>query len=396
MRLEITSVTVEAVRGPHPGFPDGDRQRQVRPLSIYAAHRPTRLQPPARPPQHLESLYLYIATDGGPIGCYGPIDDEAAWPIVDELAGFLIGEDALAVTTVWDKLARLDRHSRHGQYKIAMSAVDNALWDLRGKAFDAPVWQLLGGSGRDVIPAYASTLGTPLDASVVDTVARELKDAGFWGQKWFFADGPGDGDEGLARNVDLARQLRASLGDTYSIMFDAFHGWDLGYARAWVDRVRDLRPTWLEEPLPPDHYPAFVELHRSTGQALSTGEHLYDRAEVLPYLDDGAISVLQCDPEWCGGVTELVRMCAVAEPFGVAVIPHGHGLHSALHVVASQSPGVCPSVEYLIRIMPNRHHFEVDPPAPVDGSIALPDEPGFGITIDDTKITSRETLTRRR
>jgi L-rhamnonate dehydratase len=94
-------------------------------------------------------------------------------------------------------------------------------------------------------------------------------------------------------------------------------------------------------------------------------------------------------------VTELVRICALAETFGVPVIPHGHGLHSALHVVASQSPVACPKVEYLKRTMPNRHHFEVAPPTPENGSFALPQGPGFGISLDEGKIDEREVLTAR-
>jgi L-rhamnonate dehydratase len=130
-------------------------------------------------------------------------------------------------------------------------------------------------------------------------------------------------------------------------------------------------------------------LGRSTTVPLAAGEHLYDRREVLHYLQQRAVSVLQVDPEWCGGVTELVRMCALAETFGVPLIPHGHGLHAAIHVVASQSPGTCPMVEYLFRLMPRRYHFELDPPAPRDGAFALPGRPGFGIELDDSKIESR-------
>jgi L-alanine-DL-glutamate epimerase-like enolase superfamily enzyme len=345
-------------------------------------------------PAELSSLYLRIDTDQGISGFYGPIDYEAAWPILDRYADFLIGQDALAGTIIWDKLERLDRHARHGHLKIAISAIDNALWDLRGKVYDAPVWQLLGGASRDRIPAYVSTLGTSLEPEAVAATAAELKAAGFDGQKWFFADGPGDGPDGLTRNVDLARTVRETVGPDFPIMFDAFMGWDLGYARAWVDRVRDLRPTWLEEVFLPNRVDAFVELHRSTGQPLSAGEHLYDRPDVLPFLQAGALAVVQCDPEWCGGVTELVRICALADSFTVPVIPHGHGLHAALHVVASQSPATCPKVEYLYRIMPNRHHFEANPLTPDGGSFGLPQRPGFGIELDESKITARELLRR--
>jgi L-alanine-DL-glutamate epimerase-like enolase superfamily enzyme len=85
-------------------------------------------------------------------------------------------------------------------------------------------------------------------------------------------------------------------------------------------------------------------------------------------------------------------MAALAETFGVALIPHGHGIHSALHVIAAQSPEVCPKAEYLLRHMPFRHHFELDAPAPVDGAFALPTRPGFGIRIDEAKVQRDEVL----
>jgi L-rhamnonate dehydratase len=388
-QLKITAVEVLAVQGEPPASPPGPVQRHVMPLHRYDEHRP----PPARAagpaPARIETLYLRIGTDQGAEGFYGPIDREAAWPIVDRLAGFLAGLDPLAGSIVWDKLQRSDRHARHGYLKLAISAIDNALWDLRGRVYDAPVWQLLGGPARPRIPVYASTLGVALEPGTIEETARQLAGAGFAGQKWFMANGPGDGPAGLRADLDLAERVRDAAGPGAVIMFDAFMGWDLAYATSWARAAAPLGPAWLEEPFPPSQPAAFAELHRRADVPLSAGEHLYDRADVLPFLRDGTLAVLQTDPEWCGGVTELVRICALAETFGVPVIPHGHGLHAALHVVASQSPATCPMAEYLLRIMPGRHHFELAPPAPVDGHIELPRRPGFGIELDDRKIERR-------
>jgi L-rhamnonate dehydratase len=391
--LTISAVEVQAVRGPRPAPPPGPPQSQVKLLHVYPEHRPDAQAARSAPPDWTQSLYLRIGTELGIEGLYGPIDREAAWSIVDMYADFLVGQDALAGNILWDKLYRFDRHTRHGHLKIALSALDNALWDLRGKVYEAPVWRLLGGSGRARIPAYASTLGTSLEPNVVTSVAQQVAKEGFAAQKWFLAHGPGEGWEGMRANIELAETVRDVLGPGAEIMFDVFMGWDLNYARTWAQEVERLRPRWLEEPFSPTQYAAFAELHRSTRVPLATGEHLYDRADVLPYLNDGLLSVLQTDPEWCGGVTELVRICALAETFGVQVIPHGHGLHAALHVVASQSPAVCPLVEYLMRSMPNRHHFEVAPPTPVDGAFELPSRPGFGIELDRSKIDSITTWT---
>jgi L-alanine-DL-glutamate epimerase-like enolase superfamily enzyme len=366
-------------------------QVQIRQLYLYPEHRPPARRPPdpAAVPDWTQSLYLRIGTDTDAEGFYGPIDREAAWPIVDMLAGFLIGQDPLAGTIMWDKLQRYDRHARHGHLKIAISAVDNALWDLRGKVFGAPVWQLLGGPSRTSIPAYASTLGTSLEPDAAQEFARQTAKEGYAGQKWFMAHGPGDGPEGLERDIEVAERVRGALGPSAMLMFDAFMGWDLAYATSFARAVEPLRPAWLEEPFPASARASFAELRRRTSVPLSAGEHLYDRDDVLPFLREGLLGVLQTDPEWCGGVTELVRICALAETFGVPVIPHGHALHAALHVVASQSPAVCPMAEYLMRSMPDRYHFEVSPPAPAGGHFELPRRPGFGIELDDAKIDSR-------
>lgn len=385
--VTIIDVGIEAVRGLRPPASVWPRQEQVKPSDLYPDSAVRARSGPE--PTDLELLYLTIACDNGVTGRYGPIDPEAAWPIRRWLGASLTGADPLAGSTLWDRLQRADRHSRHGHLKMAISALDNALWDVRGRTFDAPVWQLLGGGGRPPLPAYASTLWTAHDPDTVEQVARGVAAEGFVGQKWFLAYGPAAGAAGLARNVELVERVRAALGDEAMTMFDAWTGWDLTYARDWARRVEHLRPAWLEEAFPPSHDMLFTELARTTTVPLATGEHLYDRREVLTYLRSGAVSFLQMDPEWCGGVTDLVRMCALADTFGIPVVPHGHGLHAAIHVIASQSPATCPMVEYLMHIMPTRHHFEIDPPAPRGGTFVPPQRPGFGIELDPEKIASR-------
>lgn len=391
-RLIIRAVEIEVVRGSIPPAEHANQQ-QVRAIDIYDEHR--HAVAPAPPTSDIESLYLHIGCEGGVDGLYGPVDRAAAWPIVDSLADVLVGQDALAGTIVWDKLSRFDRHSRQGLLKMAISAIDNALWDVRGNAFGAPVWQLLGGASRSRIPAYASTLGFSHEGGAVESAARELAAEGYAGQKWFFAHGPAEGWEGLRRNIELIERLRDVLGPGVDLMFDAWMGWDLSYARSWAQAVEQLRPRWLEEPFALSHDALFAELHRATSIPLAAGEHLYDRRQVLQYLEQGCLSVLQMDPEWCGGVTDLSRMCAIAETFGIPVVPHGHRMHAALHVVASQSPETCPLLEYLLHLMPRVHHFELDPPRPRGGYVDLPTAPGFGIRLDPAKIESRETWIRR-
>ena len=392
--LHIKRIEVQQVRGRHPGVLAGDHQRQVQAIDIYKDEcTPFRTQEAkVAMPDELISYYMRIATDGGVDGFYGPIDRADGELAMTTFGKLLMGQDALATSQLWDKMERYNRHSRHGLLKMAISAVDNTLWDLKGRAYGAPVWQVLGGGSRPRIPAYGSMLGTPLDEATIRERSAAVQKEGYSGQKWFFEHGPGSGPVGLEASVRLVEILRETVGPNEPLMFDAFHGWDLPFARAWAQRVAHLHVTWLEETFLPNRHSAFGELHRSTGIPLATGEHVYDRQEVLDLIADGTLVALQCDPEWCGGVTELTRICAVAETYGVPVIPHGHGVHAAVHVVASQSPEVCPKAEYLIRNMPTRHHFELKPLTPVGGAFDLPTGPGFGIELDESKISKTEII----
>ena len=276
---------------------------------------------------------------------------------------------------------------------MAISAVDNALWDLRGRYYNVPVYRLLGGPTRPSVEAYASCSGFSHQPEDVRSRARSLKEEGFRYEKWFLAHGPGDGAAGMAKNVELVKTLRETLGDEIEIMFDSFQGWDLNYAIAWAKQVERYHPYWMEESFPADKINVFAQLRRSTSIPVASGEHIYNRWEAHRYLQAGALSVLQSDPEWCGGASELVKICAIASLYDVRVIPHGHSLHAALHVVASQSPLTCPMVEYLITKMSTYYWAEKHPLKVEKGRIALPERPGFGIELDPSRVEKQTQVT---
>ena len=331
-------------------------------------------------------LYLKIHAGEDLAGLYGPIDNEAAMFVDRFFKQQLIGQDPLAYEAYWDKMFRASRHSRGSHYLIGLSAIDNALWDLRGRFFGLPVYRLLGGD-RSSVRAYASCLGFSQEPSALQAKARELKQEGYRHQKWFVRDrGPSFGPEGVEEDVKVVRLLREAVGDDVDLMFDAFWKWDLQYALAWTRRAEAYHPRWIEEPFQTANLDAFIELSRETSIPVATGEHLYGRWDVHKFLKADAIMVVQADPEWCGGVSELVKMCTLASVHGVNVIPHGHSLHAAMHVVASQPVEVCPLVEYLLQKMSNYYEFEKHPLKPVNGMIELPDRPGFGVELDESKI----------
>ena len=390
--LPIGAVEIWELRGHRTSVRGVDQQYQVNPLYIYDELRPQeyRDNPNATTAQAPVSLlYLKIRTDGAE-GFYGPIDKEVAIVVYEQLRPFLMGKDALAQEKLWDQMYRSNRHARSGHFLMAISAVDNTLWDLRGRWFKAPVYRLLGGPTRASVEAYASCLGYSLEPQRMQQVALENKKQGYRYQKWFLAYGPGSGYEGLKKNVETVRLLREAVGEDTELMFDVYSGWDLTYALEWARQVERYRPRWIEEATQAEKIDSFAQLHKGTSIPIASGEHIQGRWEVYDYLKEGALSVVQCDPEWCGGTSELEKICALASIFDVPVIPHGHSLHAALHVIAAQSPAVCPLAEYLILKMRSYYHFEKAPLAPERAHFTLRDAPGFGIEIDEGKVESRE------
>ena len=394
--MKITDVRCSKLVGHHEAGLFSSRARSVAPLDVYESfrnHKPGGEKKPGddepvEAPVAIEAIYVEIETDEGPTGLYGPILTEQAFVITSKLRRLLVGRDPLCGETLWDQMARSDRHARSGVIMMAISSVDCALWDLRGKYYGQPVYRLLGGPTRQRVPAYASMLGYSLDSPLAAERAKEFAGVGFAAQKWFFGHGPGDGAAGLKANLELAAELREAVGEGYRLMFDCWMGLDVPYATELATGLMDYNPTWLEEPLRPDRIEGYVRL-KDTGIPLAAGEHLYTRWQVKAFLDAGALDWVQADPDWTGGITELVKICDLAETYDVPVVPHGHNLFGALHVIASRSPQCCPMAEYLIQHLQRQQFFHQRVVVPSDGFIELPGEPGLGFTLDDAKIEQK-------
>jgi L-alanine-DL-glutamate epimerase-like enolase superfamily enzyme len=337
----------------------------------------------------LSGTYVQLETDDGPAGLFGPIFEETVPFIRRKLAPYLVGQDPLAGERLWDVLYRQDRHARTGNQMMAISAVDCAIWDLRGKLLNLPVYRLLGGPTRERVACYASMLGHSLDPGKVTERAQWAAAQGFTAQKWFFRYGPADGLAGMDRNVALVRTVREAVGPHVELMFDCWMGWDTTYAIRLLERIAEYRPRWLEEPVPPDRLGDLAAIRRASTVPIATGEHEYTRWGFLQLLQAEAVDVIQSDPDWCGGVSELVKICTLASAFGRQVVPHGHSVPAAVNLIASQPPSVCPMAEFLILAQPAAQHFHSTFMQPERGAIALPSAPGLGIAIDEAKVEQR-------
>ncbi|MDR3121073.1 MAG: hypothetical protein LBU58_07065 [Clostridiales bacterium] len=353
---------------------------------------PRRLSKPDAPGTQ-SGLFLSIATDEGLTGECGPISYRSELvAVVDGLAARLIGQNPLKNRRLWDVMSRFDRHSRSGVMLMAISALDVALWDLKGKILGQPVYRLLGG-GRDRVRPYISTLGFSTETSAARRLALELKAKGIRAQKWFFRYGPGDGAAGIAKNLELAFMLRDTLGKDYELMFDCWMGWSVRYAQQVLRELEPVRPMWVEEVLRPHMEDGYRTLRQCTNVPLSAGEHLYTRMEVNSYLRDNVFQVIQSDPVWCGGITESLRIADLCEMYGVTFIPHGHTLMPALHVVASMPPDICPYTEYLLNFMDRKNAFFRHDRLTNDGWLMLNGTPGLGEEIDGDRLISTEAVT---
>jgi L-alanine-DL-glutamate epimerase-like enolase superfamily enzyme len=233
-------------------------------------------------------------------------------------------------------------------------------------------------------------LGFPVEPDRAAEAAAQKAAEGYMAQKWFFRHGPFDGIHGLRRNVAMASAVRGAVGDGYRLMFDAFMGWDAAYAIDMLRALEPIDPFWIEEPVPPERLSVFQRLAAASRVRLATGEHAHTRWQAKELLDSGAVSFLQVDPDWAGGITEQRHICSLASAYDVPVIAHGHTLAPALHVAASQPPQVVPMVEYLVRVQEWTQFFQRIVRRPNKGCFELPKEPGLGIDADPERVDIRE------
>jgi L-alanine-DL-glutamate epimerase-like enolase superfamily enzyme len=276
---------------------------------------------------------------------------------------------------------------------IALSAVDCALWDLKGKALGQPVWRILGGPTRSEVPAYASMLGYNVtDTGLVRERAQAMREEGYTAQKWFFRHGPMSGHEGMKLNVALVKTLRETLGDGYDIMLDCWQSMNYDYAVDLCTRIEEFRPRWLEEAFMPDRIDSHVKLKAKTKIPLSGAEHEYTRWGFKRFVEKDALDILQPDIYWCGGLSETLKITAYATVHDLIVIPHGHSTPAGIHFSAAQSPIHTPYQEYLEKWNDINMHFLAAPIRPVKGSIPVPDDVGLGMELAQDKIDKEQDL----
>ena len=326
----------------------------------------------------LGSLVVEIEASDGTVGFAVTTGGEIGAFIVEKhLARFLEGQRVTDIEKMWDQMyfATL-YYGRKGIVLNAISGVDLALWDLLAKVRKEPVFHLLGGPVRDELQFYATGARPDL-----------AKEMGFIGGKMPLQHGPAEGEEGLAKNIAKLADMRAKVGDDFWLMFDCWMSLDLNYATRLAHAAKEYGLKWLEEALPPDDYWGYAELRRSVprGMMVTTGEHEATRWGFRMLFEMGCADLVQPDVGWCGGITELIKISALADAHNVLVVPHGSSVYSYHFVVTRHNS---PFAEFLMmapkadEVVPMFNPLLLDEPVPVNGRMKVPETPGFGVRLN--------------
>lgn len=321
-----------------------------------------------------------LRTDTGLEGIgftYHEVGGEATKVLIDtDFAPRLIGADPWQTEVIYrDFVQYLRGVGRKGLMFCALSAIDTALWDLKGKIVGLPLYRLLGGATAEV-PVYASGGWTSYDDDELVAEVVGMVDQGYSMVK--FKVGV-DGGRNLRRDVARVRAVREAVGDEVTIALDANNCWDAATGVQFANRVRDLDVAWLEEPVPADDLPGLARFKRGTDIPLATGEHEYTKFGVRDLIVNEAVDILQVDGARSGGYTEMLKIAAMAEAWNIKLAPHAmEYLH--WHLVSAAPSALV--LERLLIFEPVTANVFKDLPQPVDGVLRIPDLPGLGLELD--------------
>lgn len=273
-----------------------------------------------------------ITTDSGHVGWgegYGPAGVIRAG--VEHLAQFIIGMNSLETETIWNTMYRrtLD-YARRGILVSAISAIDVALWDLKGKIMQQPVYMLMGGRKRDTITPYATGLYFTRCKNLTEKLCEEAQlyvGMGFKAMKMKVG-------LGIKEDIALVAKIRETIGDDIELMIDSNHAYNLREAIQLSIAIEKYNIGWFEEPISPEFYDQYSELRSKTNIPIAGGECEYLRYGFQTLLSSKSVDIIQPDICATGGLTEAKKIATLASVYGVEVVPHSWGTGIALSAAA--------------------------------------------------------------
>lgn len=350
-------------------------------------------------------LFVQIHTDAGVsgLGEASQSGNDGLVAAALEQSGLgLVGADPTQVEVLWEKMARGGAIFSGDMGRVgatARSAIDQALWDLAGKALEVPVWRLLGGKRRERVRVYANLNRGTRDRSPQGfaDAARRAVDAGFSGVKstpfdevhWRRMDRSGverAAEQGIAR-LEATRQ---AIGDEIELLVDCHQRFDLALAFKVAEKVKPLNLYWFEEPVPREQVDALRQLRLHSGQTIAGGEALVGREGFWPYISQGAVDVLMPDVKHAGGITECRRIAALAEVAQMPIAPHSPAgpvsTMAGVHLAATVANFTV--LEFAFGEVAWRGELVRPAEAIIDSHIRVPDAPGLGLELDEAVLVA--------
>jgi galactonate dehydratase len=339
-------------------------------------------------------LFLKITTDDGVCGWGEPIVEGSAATVeaaVHEMGEYLIGLDPDRIEDIWQMLYRARFYRGGPVFMSAIAGIDQALWDIKGKRYGLPIYQLLGGPVRDKIKVY-SWIGGDRPADVANS-ARQRIAAGFTAVKMNATEEMHfiESFDKVEVVIERVATVREAVGSGVGIAVD-FHGrLHRGMAKVVAKELEPFHLLFIEEPVLPEHNEALREIANHTSTPIATGERMYSRWDYKSLLADGYVDIIQPDLSHAGGISESRRIAAMAEAYDVAVAPHcplGPIALAACIQVDATSPNVFiqeQSLEIHYNEGSDLLDYLADPSVfnYADGYVSLPQLPGLGLTINE-------------
>ena len=335
-----------------------------------------------------------VTTDTGVAGWgegYGPADVIAAG--VTYLESIIINQDPLQNESRWFDMYRksLD-YARKGVLVASISAIDIALWDIKGKVLGLPVSTLLGGRYRNEVMPYATGLYFSKEGNQEELIIKEALsyvELGFKAIKMKVG-------HSLKEDVKYVRAIRKAIGDDIKLMVDSNHAYSLREAVELSRLIEPFNISWFEEPVSPEFYGQYRELRDKTSIPIAGGECEYLRYGHHQLLKEGSVDILQIDICSAGGLTEAKRIGTLASTYGVEIVPHtwgtGIAFHAALHFIGNLEPipgrlfNPAMYIEYDRTENGIREMLTIPKIEMIDGQIIIPESPGLGIHVNEDAI----------
>jgi galactonate dehydratase len=342
-------------------------------------------------------LFLKITTDDGLVGWGEPVIEGKAGTVkaaVEEMSEYIIGKDPMRIEDIWQVLYRGAFYRGGPILMSAIAGVEQALWDIKGKYYNAPIYDLLGGACRDRIRVY-SWIGGDRPSEVGEAAKRQVA-AGFTAIKMNATEELHyiDSFKKVQQLLDRVAAVREAVGDDIGIGID-FHGRvHKSMAKVLAKELDQFRPMFIEEPVLPENNEALREIAKYTSVPIATGERMFSRWDFKELFEQGIVDIIQPDLSHAGGILEVRKIAAMAEAYDVAIAPHCP--LGPIALAACLNLDTCTPNAFIQEQSLGIHYnvtndlldYVVDPScfAYKDGFVDISRKPGLGIEVDEDKV----------